>query len=65
MVGLGLLAYYLHKRDHNAQVALFMDQETAFTQNLRNGILCSMTACNLDEIEKNLRIIREKEKSLQ
>jgi len=63
IAGLGVLAYHLHKRDHNAQAALFRDQEVAFTQKLteRDSMLNDWLV-TFDEIEKNLRMIREKEK---
>jgi len=63
LVGLGILTCYLHKRDHNAQVALFRNQEAAFTQKLteRDSMLNDWLV-TFDEIEKNLRMIREKEK---
>jgi len=63
ILALGILGYSLHKKDHNAQVALMDDQRATFTKELtqRDSTLNDWLA-SFNEIENNLRMIREKEK---
>jgi uncharacterized coiled-coil protein SlyX len=63
LLGLGLLAWSLYKKDHNAQLSLMEDQRVSFTQQLteRDSTLNDWLT-SFDEIEKNLRLIKEKEK---
>jgi predicted nucleic acid-binding Zn-ribbon protein len=63
VLALGILGYSLHKKDHNNQLALMEDQRVTFTQELtqRDSTLNDWMA-SFNEIENNLRMIREKEK---
>ena len=63
LLALGILGYSLHKKDHNTQVALMEDQRVTFTNELnqRDSTLNDWLA-SFNEIENNLRMIREKEK---
>lgn len=63
LLGLGVLAYLLHTRDHNNQLALMQDQKISFTKQLteRDSTLNDWLA-SFDEIENNLKVIKEKEK---
>jgi len=63
LLGLGLLGWSLYKKDHNTQLALMEDQRVTFTQQLtqRDSTLNDWLT-SFDEIEKNLRMIKEKEK---
>ncbi len=63
LLGLGLLGWSMYKKDHNTQLALMEDQRVSFTQQLteRDSTLNDWLT-SFDEIEKNLRMIKEKEK---
>lgn len=63
LLALGILGYSLHKKDHNTQLALMEDQRVSFTNELnqRDSTLNDWLA-SFNEIENNLRMIREKEK---
>jgi hypothetical protein len=63
VLGLGLLAYSLHKRDHNNQLSLMESQRVTFTEQLtqRDSMLNDWLA-TFDEIEGNIKMIKEKEK---
>jgi len=63
LLGLSLGAYSLYKRDHNTQLALMENQKMSFTQMLteRDSTLNDWLT-SFDEIENNLRMIKEKEK---
>ena len=63
LLGLGLLGWSLYKKDHNTQLALMENQRVTFTQELsqRDSTLNDWLT-SFDEIEKNLRLIKEKEK---
>lgn len=63
LLALGILGYSLHKKDHNTQLALMEDQRVTFTNELsqRDSTLNDWLA-SFNEIENNLRMIREKEK---
>jgi len=63
LLGLSVLAYSLYKRDHNNQLAMMEDQKISFTQQLteRDSTLNDWLT-TFDEIENNLRMIKEKEK---
>ncbi|MDX9727126.1 MAG: hypothetical protein RBT38_12120 [Bacteroidales bacterium] len=63
LLGLGILAYSLHKRDHNNQLALMENQRLSFTNELnqRDSTLNDWLS-TFTEIENNLRMIKEKEK---
>ncbi|MFZ2341235.1 MAG: hypothetical protein WAW07_16115 [Bacteroidales bacterium] len=63
LLGLGLLGWSMYKKDHNAQLALMEDQRVTFTQELtqRDSTLNDWLT-SFDEVEKNLRMIKEKEK---
>jgi len=63
LLGLGLLGWSMYKKDHNTQLALMEDQRVSFTQQLTerdSSLNDSLTS--FDEIETNLRMIKEKEK---
>jgi uncharacterized coiled-coil protein SlyX len=59
----GVLVYSLYKREHNTQLALMEDQKTSFTEqlNARDSMINDWLV-TFDEIEKNLNVIKEKEK---
>ena len=63
LLGLGALAYSLYTRDHNNQLALMEDQKISFTQKVteRDSMINNWLA-TFDEIEGNIKIIKEKEK---
>jgi uncharacterized coiled-coil protein SlyX len=63
LLGLGVLAYSLHTRDHKTQVALMENQRISFTNQLteRDSMLNDWLA-TFDEIEGNIKMIKEKEK---
>jgi len=63
LLGLSLGAYSLYKKDHNTQLALMENQKMSFTQmlNERDSTLNDWLT-TFDEIENNLRMIKEKEK---
>jgi predicted nucleic acid-binding Zn-ribbon protein len=63
LLGLGVLAYSLHTSDHKNQVALMENQRISFTKQLtvRDSTLNDWLT-SFDEIEKNLQMIKEKEK---
>ncbi|NLJ44223.1 MAG: hypothetical protein GX431_11225 [Bacteroidales bacterium] len=63
LLALGILGYSLHKKDHNTQLALMEDQRVTFTKELnqRDSTLNDWLA-SFNDIENNLRMIREKEK---
>jgi uncharacterized coiled-coil protein SlyX len=63
LLGLGVLAYSLHTRDHKNQLTLMENQKISFTQQLteRDSTLNDWLT-SFDEIEKNLQMIKEKEK---
>jgi predicted nucleic acid-binding Zn-ribbon protein len=62
LLGLGVLAYSLHTRDHKNQLALMENQKVSFTAQLteRDSTLNDWLA-SFDEIERNLQTIKEKE----
>jgi predicted nucleic acid-binding Zn-ribbon protein len=62
LLGLGILAYSLHTRDHKNQLALMENQKISFTQQLteRDSTLNDWLT-SFDEIEKNLQLIKAKE----
>jgi uncharacterized coiled-coil protein SlyX len=63
LLGLGVLAYSLHNRDHNNQLAMMDNQRVTFTNQLtqRDSMLNDWLA-TFDEIEGNIKVIKEKEK---
>jgi uncharacterized coiled-coil protein SlyX len=63
LLGLGVLAYSLHNRDHNNQLAVMENQRVTFTNQLtqRDSMLNDWLA-TFDEIEGNIKMIKEKEK---
>lgn len=63
LLGLGLLGWSMYKKDHNTQLALMEDQRVSFTRQLteRDSTLNDWLT-SFDEIEKNLSMIKEKEK---
>lgn len=63
LLGLGVLAYSLYKRDHNNQLALMENQRVTYTQQVtqRDSMLNDWLA-TFDEIEGNIKMIKEKEK---
>jgi hypothetical protein len=63
LLGLGVLAYSLNKRDHNNQLAVLENQRVTFTEQLtqRDSMLNDWLA-TFDEIEGNIKVIKEKEK---
>ncbi len=63
LLGLGVLAYSFHTRDHKTQLALMENQKISFTQQLteRDSTLNDWLT-SFDEIERNLQMIKEKEK---
>lgn len=63
LLGLGVLAYSLHNRDHNNQLAVMENQRISFTDQLtqRDSMLNDWLA-TFDEIEGNIKMIKEKEK---
>jgi uncharacterized coiled-coil protein SlyX len=63
LLGLGVLAYSLHNRDHNNQLAVMENQRISFTDQLtqRDSMLNNWLA-TFDEIEGNIKMIKEKEK---
>jgi uncharacterized coiled-coil protein SlyX len=63
LLGLGVLAYSLHNRDHNNQLAVMENQRITFTDQLtqRDSMLNDWLA-TFDEIEGNIKMIKEKEK---
>jgi uncharacterized coiled-coil protein SlyX len=63
LLGLGILAYSLQKRDHNNQLAMMENQRVTFTNQLtqRDSMLNDWLA-TFDEIEGNIKVIKEKEK---
>jgi len=65
LMAFGALVYSLYKRDHNAQLALMENQKVTFTEQLtaRDSMINDWLV-TFDEIEKNLNVIKEKEKLL-
>lgn len=63
LLGLGILAYSLHTRDHKSQLALMENQRISYTHQLteRDSTLNDWLT-SFDEIERNLQMIKEKEK---
>ncbi len=63
LLGLGVLAYSFHTRDHKNQLALMENQKISFTEQLteRDSTLNDWLT-SFDEIERNLTMIKEKEK---
>jgi predicted nucleic acid-binding Zn-ribbon protein len=63
LLALGIIGYLLHTSDHNNQVALMENQRISFTKQLtvRDSTLNDWLT-SFDEIEKNLQMIKEKEK---
>ena len=63
LLGLGALAYSLYTRDHNNQFAMMENQRISFTDQLteRDSMLNNWLA-TFDEIEGNIKMIKEKEK---
>lgn len=63
LLGLGLLGWSLYRKDHNKQLTLMENQRVSFSQQLseRDSTLNDWLT-SFDEIENNLRMIKEKEK---
>lgn len=63
LLGLGLLGWSLYRKDHNKQLTLMENQRVSFSRQLseRDSTLNDWLT-SFDEIEKNLRMIKEKEK---
>ena len=60
---LGVLFYSLYKKENNAQLALMEDQKITFTEQLTaRDSMINQWLLSFDEIEKNLNVIKEKEK---
>jgi predicted nucleic acid-binding Zn-ribbon protein len=61
----GIIAYSLYKRDHNQLVSQMEEQKTALTGKVtaRDSVI-SEWITTFDEIEKNIALIREKEKMI-
>jgi uncharacterized coiled-coil protein SlyX len=63
LIAFGALVYSLYKRDHNAQLALMENQKVTFTEQLTaRDSMINDWLITFDEIEKNLNVIKEKEK---
>ncbi len=62
LITVGLVAYSLYKKDHNTQLAVIEDQKITFTEQLttRDSMINEWLVA-FDEIEKDLRTIKEKE----
>jgi peptidoglycan hydrolase CwlO-like protein len=62
LVGLGILAYLFYRKDHNNQLAVIEDQRVNFTEQLvaRDSMINEWLMA-FDEIERDLRTIKEKE----
>jgi len=65
LLALGVLGYSLYNRDHKNQVALMENQKTSFMEQLtaRDSMINDWLT-TFDQIEKNLSMIKEKEKLL-
>ena len=60
---LGVLFYSFYKKENNAQLALMEDQKMTFTEQLTaRDSMINQWLLSFDEIEKNLNVIKEKEK---
>jgi len=60
---LGVLFYSFYKKENNAQLALMEDQKMTFTEQLTTrDSMINQWLLSFDEIEKNLNVIKEKEK---
>jgi hypothetical protein len=63
MIVLTVMVYSLYKREQNTQLALMEDQKTSFTEQLTNrDSMINDWLLTFDQIEKNLNMIKEKEK---
>ncbi len=65
LLALGVLGYSLYNRDHNNQVALMENQKNSYMEQLtaRDSMINDWLT-TFDQIEKNLSMIKEKEKIL-
>ncbi|MDP4222385.1 MAG: hypothetical protein Q8868_03640 [Bacteroidota bacterium] len=65
LLALGILGYALYNRDHNNQVALMESQKNSYMEQLtaRDSMINDWLT-TFDQIEKNLNLIKEKEKIL-
>lgn len=62
LITMGIVAYTLYKKDHTTQLAVIEDQKITFTEQLttRDSMINEWLVA-FDEIEKDLRTIKEKE----
>jgi flagellar biosynthesis chaperone FliJ len=65
LLALGVLGYSLYNREHNNQIALMENQKNSFMEQLtaRDSMINDWLS-TFDQIEKNLTMIKEKEKLL-
>lgn len=65
LLALGVLGYSLYNREHNNQIALMENQKNSFMEQLtaRDSMINDWLS-TFDQIEKNLSLIKEKEKIL-
>lgn len=65
LIALAVFAFYLHKTDHNEQVALMEEQKVTFSNQLieRDSVINDWLM-TFDQIEKDLALIKEKEKMI-
>ena len=63
LIALTVMVYSMYKRQQNTQLALIEDQKTTFTEQLTSrDSMINDWLVTFDQIEKNLNMIKEKEK---
>jgi SMC interacting uncharacterized protein involved in chromosome segregation len=63
LIAAGVIFYSMYKREQKRQVAMLEDQKTSFTELLtQRDSTINDWVLTFDEIEKNLQVIKEKEK---